>query len=87
MATIDYEEVDNWLDLSSRIDDYFTHYNNYIFRGQADADWKLEATLTRKLKMLRKNVPEREEDAKQHLEQFKENIRGRTHIDLTRVLC
>lgn len=82
MANIEYEEVDNWFDLSLRIDDYFTHYNNYIFRGQADADWKLEATLTRTLKTLRKTVSEREEDAKVHLEQFKENIRGRTHIDL-----
>ena len=82
MATIEYEEIDNWLDLSSTIDDYFTHYNNYIFRGQADANWKLETTLARMLGSIRKKASDKKADAKQHFEQFKENIRGRTNIDL-----
>jgi len=82
MATIEYEEVDSWFDLSLRIDDYFTHYNNYIFRGQADADWKLESTLTRTLNKTYKKTSESLEATVAHIKQFKENIRGRTYLDL-----
>jgi hypothetical protein len=42
MAIIEYEEIDLgddlWQELSYTVDDHFTHYNNYIYRGQADAD-------------------------------------------------
>ena len=82
MATIEREYVDEWLDLSLRIDDYFTHYNNYIFRGQADAEWKLESTLTRAIK---KFYPKESDDKAlklTHLRYFKENIRGRCGLDL-----
>ena len=82
MATIEYQKVDNWLDLTLRIDDYFTHFNNYIFRGLADADWKLESTLARTLKGTYQKVSERKQATIAHNKQYRENIRGRTHLDL-----
>lgn len=82
MATIEYEEIDNWFELSSTIDDKFTHFNNYIFRGQADAKWKLESTLARSLKKKYEKSSDKKEATEKHLKRFKENIRGRTSVDL-----
>jgi hypothetical protein len=82
MATTESYEEDDWQNLSFRIDEIFTHYNNYIFRGQADADWKLESTLDRALKVIYKKPSERRNAAERHFEQFKANIRGRSSIDL-----
>jgi len=52
MATIETAHANDWLDLHSLIDEYFTHYDSYIFRGQADANWLVESTLTRAFKKL-----------------------------------
>lgn len=82
MAIIVHEKTENWLELSSLIDNYFTHYNTYIFRGQADLKWKLESTLQRRLNTTYKQSSEKTNAIKRHFEQFKENIRGRTNIDL-----
>lgn len=82
MAHIEYEHVDNWLDLALRIDDYFTHYDSYIFRGQADSEWKLEPGLARIINRIYKKSSERKSAIQTHKEQFKENIRGRTTLDL-----
>lgn len=82
MVLIGSVERNYWPDLSLYIDEQFTHYNNYIFRGQADADWELESTLRRALNANYKKPSEKKTAAQQHLKQFKENIRGRTSIDL-----
>ncbi len=82
MATIEYTEVSDWISLSSTIDEYFTHYNNYIFRGQADADWKLESTFARAIKKIHKKKSDKQQATINHIKQFKEHIRGRTHLDL-----
>lgn len=82
MATVEFESRENWQDLHLLIDDYFTHYNGYIFRGQADAKWSLESTLTR---AIRKSYPadvDIDSIVKGHLEVFRENIRGRCAVDL-----
>lgn len=84
MATFETESCENWHDLHLRIDDYFTHYDGYIFRGQADADWHLESSLTRAIS---KTYPVAKSAqmgrlAAQHLEMFKRNIRGRCSLDL-----
>lgn len=83
MATIEHIEVDNWSELSSTIDKYFTHFNNYIFRGLADAKWKLESTLTRTLREHYKKSSDKKTATAEHLRLFKENIRGRTTLSLT----
>jgi len=54
----------------------------YIYRGQADADWKLESTLARALRVSYKKPSARRYAAEQHFKLFKDNIRGRTGIDL-----
>lgn len=82
MATVEHAHADNWLDLTLLIDDYFTHYNDYIFRGQADADWKLEPSITRALKDTYKKVSEHNQAITAHKNQFKENIRGRANFNL-----
>lgn len=85
MAAIENTSRENWLDLHLLIDEYFTHYNGYIFRGQADVKWSLDSTLSR---AIRQNYPP---DANinaivgWHLAAFKENIRGRCAVDLERV--
>lgn len=82
MPYIEYESLDNWHNLAVLINKYFTHYNGYIFRGQADADWKLESTLSR---ALQKHYPDTKDYGKlivKHLEEFKENIRGRCEVEL-----
>ena len=82
MARIQYDEVDNWPDLSLRIDDYFTYFNSYIFRGQANSKWKLESTLARSLKKNYKKVSDKQMATAEHFRLFKENIRGRTSLNL-----
>lgn len=84
MATTEHVEVSNWHDLHLQIDEYFTHYDGYIFRGQADSTWRLESSLTR---AIRRTYPDADSDqiqqlADQHLQTFKRNIRGRCALDL-----
>lgn len=49
MADIVIKELKSFKELSEFINEKFTHFNSYIFRGHADADWKLESTLARSL--------------------------------------
>lgn len=75
------ENVNNWESLVSIIDEYFKHFNGYIFRGQADAEWKLETTLARAIKKTySKGDFERLENSQLH--NFKVNLRGRSNYDL-----
>lgn len=85
MATVETLKCDSWIELHTRIDQMFTHYSGYIFRGQADSNWPLESSLTR---AMRKWYPEEktfDSIVSDHLEQFKENIRGRCSYDLNAV--
>src|SRR5687767_10359151 len=84
MATVEYEEVSDWGSLATTVDDYFKHFNNYVFRGQADAVWKLESTLTRAFKKHYPNAGATRDLEEKHLHQFRENIRGRSSLDLAK---
>jgi hypothetical protein len=85
MAIIEIVSVKNWVDLHLKIDDYFTHYDAYIFRGQANCEWRLESSLTR---AIRESYPEAstpeqmQQLAAQHLSAYKRNIRGRCSLDI-----
>ncbi|MNQ96183.1 FRG domain protein [compost metagenome] len=63
------------------MDDYFTHYPDYIFRGQADASWKLEPTLTRAIRNIYPDATDKKSLSKLVLNTFKKNIRGRCLIN------
>ncbi|WP_315531374.1 FRG domain-containing protein [Delftia acidovorans] len=82
MAIIEQEIRENWHDLHLLIDNYFTHYNGYVFRGQADAKWALESSLTRAIRRSYPPESKIDEIVDWHLAAFKENIRGRCSIDL-----
>lgn len=81
MAIVEQEHVENWFDLTLKLDDYFTHYPDYIFRGQADANWKLEPTLTRAIRDIYPEASDNKSLSKSILNTFKKNIRGRCSID------
>ncbi len=81
MASIEKETVDDWKSLVTTLDDIFKHFNGYIFRGQADADWKLESTLARALKHTSLKNKEKEQLENAHLANFKVNLRGRSNYD------
>jgi hypothetical protein len=83
MAKIITEKIDNWFDLTLRIDDYFTHSKGYIFRGQADAEWRLESTLARAIRQGYPQDRSKKKNWKDILFQFKANLRGRCLMDLT----
>jgi hypothetical protein len=82
MATIETAHANDWPDLHSLLDEYFTHYDGYIFRGQADAQWSVDSTLTRALARLGTPSERVEEKVAGHLQRFKEQVRGRSRIDL-----
>lgn len=84
MATFETVSCENWHDLHLQIDDYFTHYDGYIFRGQADFDWKFESGLTRAMRNSYPNASasQMKSLARQHLHAFKQNIRGRCSLDI-----
>lgn len=85
MASIEKETVGDWESLISTIDDNFKHFNGYIFRGQADAEWKLESTLARALNSTTLKNKEKEQLEKTHLANYKVNLRGRSNYDLENV--
>jgi len=75
-GNIEYHHVDDWDSLRYFIDDYFTHFQTYIYRGQAQSNWILEPTISRALKKIPFDI-EDNEVIKSHLMKFKNNIRGR----------
>jgi hypothetical protein len=83
MTKIETEEIDNWFDLTLLIDNYFTHYKYYIFRGQADAEWPLESTLARAIRRVYPKDKSKLKDWNEILFQFRANLRGRCSLDLT----
>lgn len=84
MAVTDTSSWTSWHDLHLNIDEYFTHYDGYIFRGQADAEWHLESNLTCSIRKIHPNAgPEEiEQIVNGHQSSFKQNIRGRCALDL-----
>jgi hypothetical protein len=82
MPAIEEEKFDSWISLSTQIDDYFTHYNTYIFRGQAEASWGLEPSLTRALARSYPGDNQKLGEWQSLLAEFKFNLRGRCSIDL-----
>ncbi|MDL1993506.1 FRG domain-containing protein [Vibrio parahaemolyticus] len=81
MATVEEIYLDTWDALSDKFNEYFTYYNNYIFRGQGSKEWKLAPSLTRMLKQSEYKRNEWRDVTELHLARFKENIRGRANID------
>ncbi len=81
-AVFETAHVTSWLDLHSLVDEYFTHYDAYVFRGQADSDWLVDSTLTRAFRRI--GVPSEQIAPKveAHLQSFREQIRGRCTLDL-----
>jgi hypothetical protein len=69
------EAVDDWDNLRYKINTYFAHWPEYIFRGQAQEDWLLESTLSRALKNIK--YKNKNELVSQHLKRFSLEIRGR----------
>ncbi|MFA7091214.1 MAG: FRG domain-containing protein [Arcobacteraceae bacterium] len=81
MAVIEEEHVKTWSELSAMVNEYFVHFNNYIFRGQERESWKLESTLTRLIHQAGYQENEQKEAIKLHLGRFKQNIRSRIPVD------
>ena len=81
-ANIEINDVKTWLELHHVIDEYFTHFNFYVYRGQAQEEWVLEPTLTKMLKVYYPNTKSWESLTKSHFDTFKKGIRGRCSIDL-----
>lgn len=84
MAIFEDLSCETWHELHLQIDDYFTHYDGYIFRGQADADWQLVSSLTRAIRAIYPAAKRAKikQLVAQHLQVFKRNIRGRCALDL-----
>ena len=84
MAISEREFRGSWHDLHLLIDDYFTHYNSYIFRGQADASWPLVSTLARTIRQHYPTATQNQtsELVSEHIRSFKRNVRGRCTLDL-----
>lgn len=85
MASIENETVKSWKSLVTTLDETFKHFNGYIFRGQADAEWKLESTLARALKETSLKNKAKEQLENNHLTNFKINLRGRSNYNLENV--
>ena len=63
--------LSSWKYFSDYVNQILLDHPNYVFRGHADATWKLEPTLDRIIKS--PTSPKREE----HLSKFKYEVRGR----------
>lgn len=81
MINIHTQSFDSWDKLTKFIDDNFTYFNHFSYRGHSESNWKLESTLTRIIKNLDINE-NKVEIAKQHLKNFKINLRGRCNLNL-----
>lgn len=81
-AVFETAHTASWPDLHSLVDEYFTHYDSYIFRGQADAEWLVDSTLTRAMRRIGVESEQIPSKVKQHLSAFREQIRGRSSLDL-----
>lgn len=64
----------SWSEFSSFIDLEMKEYENYVWRGQRNPNWKLETTIDR---LRNKSTNQDWEFDDKHLEQFKYAVRGR----------
>lgn len=71
VAGVSTYELSSWKYFSDFISQELLNYSNYVFRGQADSNWKLEPTLDRVVK-----DPDSEKRS-ELLEAFKYETRGR----------
>lgn len=72
---IQTEEIEDWDNLRYKINKYFAHYPEYIFRGQGQDNWLLESTLSRTLKKLK--AKNKNALVSKHFKKFSLEIRGR----------
>jgi hypothetical protein len=84
MKKIEIKEFSSWSQLKSFIDGTFAFYSNYVFRGHAEYNWKLESTLTRAIKNL-ENKADIMQLVQYHLSAFKCNLRGRCNFNLNEI--
>lgn len=85
MAKIEHRKFKNSKELIEFINSTFTHYNNFIFRGHADANWKLESSLARTLNSVYPKRKDIELLISDHLTSFRFNIRGKANINLKNI--
>ncbi|MEP1150456.1 MAG: FRG domain-containing protein [Balneola sp.] len=84
MARIIEKELNNWDEITNLFHYTFTYFNGFIFRGHANAEWKLESTFTRATKNLSRKQSI-EDIYETHLDNFKYNIRGRVKANLNMI--
>jgi len=80
IVKIEKTSCDSWDQLMLTIDNDFRCHKEYIFRGQADAKWKLETTLNRAFKKNSFLKKDYSSYAKEYFTSFKQNIRGRVSV-------
>jgi hypothetical protein len=68
-------EFSSWKYFHDYVRQQMLDYSHYVWRGQRDADWKLESSLDRILKSKLPNL--RNSLAQKHLDSFKLAVRGR----------
>lgn len=68
-------ELSSWGEFSRFVNEAMLPYKEYVWRGQRRADWKLEPTLDRVLRKLKKEGDSK--FAEDHLSRFKYASRGR----------
>lgn len=73
-TNIERTSIESWKDLMLTINE-FIYWPDYIFRGQAQANWLLESNLSRTLKTV--NFADKSSLVDKHLANFKLEIRGR----------
>ncbi|RZJ99423.1 MAG: FRG domain-containing protein, partial [Flavobacterium sp.] len=74
LSNIQVLEVDDWNNIQDQLNK-FSHWPGYVFRGQANATWLLEPTLSRVLKLIKEE--NMNELIRTHLHNFRLDIRGR----------
>lgn len=67
--------LSDWKYFDALVNQRLMEFSNYIWRGQASAEWKLESTLDRALRKAKKYYSPDVRD--EHLEAFKKAARGR----------
>lgn len=78
-SNIIYLRPTNLENLLYYVNESFSNWPNYIFRGHAQSDWLLEPTLSRTLKKI--NHQDKKELIDEHLLRFKLEIRGRRGLN------
>jgi len=81
MATLRDKDFKSWKELSDFLNNTFTHFNNFIFRGHANSNWLLESTIARSIKKFYPSEKDPSLLIRAHLDSFKINIRGKSSIN------